>query len=105
MNAPTETAQQPAAPDPEMLAAAAHAASRRFRSHGGGVSVVGMSGDVARVSFHGMCTGCPCRAQCLEATVIPILTTVPGVRDVAATGVRLDPEARERLREFLGSTT
>lgn len=77
------------------------AASGRFRSHGGGVRLADVEDGRVVVGFTGACQGCPCRPQCLQATVVPIVTAAPGVVGVEAVGVRLDEEARERLRGFL----
>ncbi|MEW2443688.1 NifU family protein [Micromonospora marina] len=77
------------------------AASGRFRTHGGGVRLVDVDDGRAVVGFTGACQGCPCRPQCLESTVVPIVSAAPGVVSVEAVGVRLDEETRQRLRNFL----
>jgi Fe-S cluster biogenesis protein NfuA len=78
-------------------------ASRRFRSHAGGVDLVGVADGTATVRFTGTCTGCACRPQCLTATVEPALLAVDGVDGVEAVGVRVDAAARERFRAFLAT--
>lgn len=83
------------------VAAAVARASRRFRSHGGGVALRAVTDDAVEVAFTGFCTGCACRPQCLMATVEPVVLGVPGVRRVDAVGVRLDDQSRARLDAFL----
>lgn len=89
-------------PDLGEVVEATARASRRFRSHGGGIEVRTVDGSDVTVAFTGFCTGCACRPQCLVATVEPELGAVPGVRGVEAVGVRIDAGARRRLVAFLG---
>ena len=88
--------------DERDVADAVHAASARFRSHGGGLVLRAVDEDAVEVAFTGFCTGCACRPQCLVATVEPVVLGVPGVRRVAATGVRMDDDLRASVLTFLG---
>ena len=47
-----------------------------------------------------MCCGCPYKALTWNATVLPAVRAVPGVRHVDAAGVRVSSEALARLRHY-----
>ncbi|MGH9249738.1 MAG: NifU family protein [Acidimicrobiales bacterium] len=66
--------------------------------HAGGIELAAVTpdGDV-RVSFTGMCTGCPYRAVTLATTIMPAITELVGVRSVHADGVRVSEHAARRL--------
>ena len=40
-----------------------------MESHGGGVEVLGLEDDVARLRLHGSCDGCPSSASTLELAI------------------------------------
>lgn len=75
-----------------------------MRSHAGGVELVGVSPDgEVELRFTGMCQGCPFRPLTMHATIVPGLSSVPGVTAVRAPGARISEHAVQRLRRAVGA--
>jgi Fe-S cluster biogenesis protein NfuA/nitrite reductase/ring-hydroxylating ferredoxin subunit len=59
-----------------------------LESHGGGVQLLGVEGDVVRLRLHGSCEGCPSSTMTLKLAIEDAIYKVaPEVTDVAAEGV------------------
>jgi Fe-S cluster biogenesis protein NfuA len=66
-------------------------------AHAGGVELVAVQGDVVRLRFTGMCTGCPLRPVTTASTIRPALLELQGVTAVEIEGSRISAEAEARL--------
>lgn len=84
--------------DPQELRERVRDVSQLLGIHAGGIELAAVTpeGDV-RVSFTGMCTGCPFRAVTLATTIVPAITELQGVSSVQADGVRVSEHAARRL--------
>ncbi|GAA3191131.1 NifU family protein [Dactylosporangium siamense] len=86
----------------DALAGAVAAVNRRLAAHAGAVEVTAAGEDGVTVRFTGMCTGCAFRPTTFGALVAPLLSAVPGVREMRAEGVRVSPHAARRMAALLG---
>jgi Fe-S cluster biogenesis protein NfuA len=80
---------------------------RRFvNAHAGDVHVESVSpeGDV-HLAFNGACARCPALSATFAVSVLPVLKSVDGVRNVTADGVHMSEAALQRVATMFGRTT
>lgn len=78
------------------------AVCRLMRAHAGAIELVEVSAaGVVRLRFTGMCAGCQLRPLTMRGTIVPALSSLPGVSAVHADGARISEEAAQRLAHYL----
>jgi Fe-S cluster biogenesis protein NfuA len=102
-----QEAPPPAALTPGDVEEALARRVRRFiNAHAGDVYVqdVTPEGDV-HLGFEGACARCPALSATFAVSVLPVLKSVPGVRNVTAEGINMSEAALERVARMFGPTT
>jgi Fe-S cluster biogenesis protein NfuA len=83
---------------PRAVESRLRAVRRQLASHGGGVDLVGVSGEgVVQLRFTGMCAACLLKPLTMTSVIRPAFACVDGVTDVTAPGTRLSAVAMSRL--------